>query len=162
MNQPSRLAALRRSRGAQAGAAALVLALVGGGVALAHPWKDGSSRATLTQSPVDLPTDEPSAAASATPSATASASAAATSSPSSSATAAGDDDGDGGGGGDGLGPHPAGSVTVPHTDGQHTWSGTSNGTTIRASISPEHPHAGSPVTFTFHVSGPESGHPVRG
>ena len=47
-------------------------------------------------------------------------------------------------------------MTVPHTAGQHTWSGTSNGMTIHASISPETPHAGSPVTFTVHVSGPAS------
>ena len=160
MTVPSLLGALRRSGRAKVGTAVLVLALAGGGVVLAHPWRDDSTRATLTQSPVTAPTTEPSAeptteptaAASATPTRSASVAASATSTPSTSSSPTGA----GGGSDDELGPYPPGSVTVPHTPGQHTWSGTSNGMTIRASISPQQPHAGSPVTFTVHVSGPEN------
>jgi hypothetical protein len=153
MTPRSRLVALRSSRLARGGAALLTLAVAGGGVLLAHPWGSAGSRATLTQeqpaAPVDVATTAPR------PTSTPSAVPTVTTAPSPTAARQSVTTEGGSTGGGGLGPHPPGSVTVPHTAGQHTWSGTSNGMTIRASITPEVPHAGSPVTFTIHVSGPE-------
>jgi len=152
MTARTRLVALRSSGWARAGAVLLAAGLVGGGVLVAHPWGHAGNRATLTEepsSPVDL-----APAASATPTATPTPGVTPSATAAASASSGGGGGGGGSTGGDGLGPHPPGSVTVPYTSGQHTWSGTSNGMTIRASISPTTPHAGSPVTFTVHVSGP--------
>jgi hypothetical protein len=149
-SRPS-LALLRRSGRARALTALATALLVAVAVVLVHPWGSGHLTAELTQEPATLPTV--AAASSASPTAATSPSPTAIPLATAQPTATSSS---GGGGGGGLGPHPPGSVTVPHTDGQHTWSGTSNGTTIRASISPEQPHAGSPVTFTVHVSGPEN------
>lgn len=52
-----------------------------------------------------------------------------------------------------LGPAAPGSVSLPHNPGQSSWSGTSEGISIRVSITPTAPRAGSPVTFTVRTSG---------
>jgi hypothetical protein len=54
-----------------------------------------------------------------------------------------------------LGPASPGSVVVPHSPGQHSWSGVSEQITISASISPVEARVGIPVTFTVHMSGPD-------
>ena len=155
MTPRTRLVALRSSPRARLGAVLLAVVLVGGGVLLAHPWGRAGDRATLTQEPAVQPVETAPATATASATASPSATPTVTSAPPPTAAAT-SSSGGGGGGGDGLGPHPPGSVTVAYTSGQHTWSGTSSGMTIHASISPTTPHAGSPVTFTVHVSGPEN------
>lgn len=59
----------------------------------------------------------------------------------------------GGYGGDAaLGPAAPGSVSVPHSKGQHVWKATSNGYTMTLSASPATVHAGDTVTFTLTMS----------
>lgn len=91
-----------------------------------------TSAATPTR-PAASPTQDPTSAATATALPTANAS---DSTPS-----------------DGLGPRPPGSVSVPYSSGQHSWSGTSDGIHLSMSMSPTTPKAGELVTFHITASG---------
>jgi hypothetical protein len=150
----SRAVALFRSRPWALAGAVLLSALLVAGVVVVHPWGHDHVTASLTQAQDSGAPYPPEATSSSTPSPSATPTPPLTASPTASAGAASGASDSSPDSGDGLGPHPQGSVVVPHTAGQHTWSGTSNGTSIRASISPQDPTAGSPVTFTVHVSGP--------
>jgi hypothetical protein len=52
----------------------------------------------------------------------------------------------------GLGPMPPGSVVVPYHDGQHHWSGVSDGISIDIRMSPDAPRTGEQVAFTITMS----------
>lgn len=58
-------------------------------------------------------------------------------------------------GGSDLGPRPPGSVTVPYSPGQSSWSGSSGGFDVTVTMSPKTAKVGEAVTFT--VSATKSG-----